>query len=59
MQSEEEKLKFGTEDQVRKIRLKLIQLIFDLVNNDDSIINDGFYVRETMGRDRNLMRRLL
>ena len=43
----------------RKIRLKLLQLLNDFVVNDDSILNDGCYVRETVGQDRNLIRRLL
>ena len=43
----------------RKIRLRLLQLLNDFIVNDDGILNDGCYVREIVGQDRNLIRRLL
>ena len=43
----------------RKIRLRLLQLLNDFTNNDDGILNDGYYVRETVGTNRNLIRQLL
>ena len=46
MKGDEEKKMFGSPAQTRKIRLKLLQLLYDLILNDDSIYNDGFYVRD-------------
>lgn len=57
--SEEEKALFGTGALPRKIRLKLLQLIYDFVNNDDSIINDGYHVRRVYGADKKLIARIL
>ena len=38
----------------RKIKLKLLQLLYDLLVNDDSIINDGFHVRDALGKGKKL-----
>ena len=40
---------------LRKIKLKLLILLKDLVVNDDSILNDGFYVRKTLSKDTQLI----
>ncbi len=47
----EEKEMYGEGEQLWSIRLKLLQLVNDLVRNDDSIIDDGFYVRKSLGND--------
>ena len=39
--------------------MKLIQLLYDLVLNDDSIVNDGFYVRDTIGENKELVEYLI
>ena len=36
-----------------------MQLIYDLVLNDDSIIDDGFYVRDTLGNNMKLIDRFI
>jgi len=36
---------------MRKVRHKLIQLLNDFVINDDSIINDGYHVRDARCED--------
>ena len=41
--------------QRRKIRQKAAQLLEDFVRDDDSIINDGCYVRDTLGADEKLL----
>ena len=43
----------------RKIKLKLIQILYDLLLNDDSIINDGMYVRYTVGENEKLVKYLI
>merc|ERR1712176_1734194 len=59
LDSEEAKLKYGEGPQAHKIRMKLFQLLNDLVLNDDSIINDGLYVRQTIAKDEKLMNHML
>ena len=39
--------------------MKLIQLLYDLVLNDDSIVDDGFYVRDTLGENKELVEYLI
>ena len=43
----------------RKIKLKLLQILYDLLLNDDSIINDGMHVRNTVGENEQLIRYLV
>ena len=54
-----EKELYGDDSQLRKIKIKLLQILNDLTNNDDSIINDGSYVREFIANDHYLQERLL
>ena len=54
-----EKELYGEDSQLRKIKMKLLQILNDLTNNDDSIINDGSYVREFIANDHYLQERLL
>ena len=53
------KAKYGEGAESRKIRLKLLNLLYDLILNDDSIINDGFFVRDTVGNDAALVGHLI
>merc|ERR1711971_503635 len=50
---------FGNDAQLRKIKLKLVQLLYDLLLNDDSILNDGFVVRDAVGKNFPLVESLL
>ena len=50
---------FGVVVQARKIRLKLLSTLHDLVSNDESILNDGFYVRNFIINDGKLLKSLL
>ena len=59
LQGEEKTAKLGDGAYPRKIRLKLLQLLNDLVVNDDGIINDGFHVRDTLIKDLKLVSELL
>ena len=59
LKGEAEKEAFGQAAQLRKIRLKLIQLLYDFVLNDDSIINDGFYVRGFMCNHQEIIPRII
>ena len=45
---EQEKEMFGGGAIRYKIKLKLIQLLNELIVNDDSILNDGFTVRKAV-----------
>ena len=40
------------------MRQKLLQLLYDLLLNDESIIDDGFYCRDTVGDESDLKWRL-
>ena len=52
--------KFGNEPtQVRKIRLKLLQLCYDLCLNDDSIFAGGYVVRNYFGKNKEFIQHLL
>ena len=55
LHDQEEKNKLGEGAQVRKIRIKLIQLLYDFATNDDSIIDDGFHVRDTIANNKVLV----
>ena len=59
LKGEAEKEAFGQAAQLRKIKLKLIQLLFDFILNDDSIINDGFYVRGYMCNHPEIIPRII
>ena len=50
---------YGTGAQVRRIRIKLLQLLYDLVINDETIVNDGYFVRDTLAADARLIPHLL
>ena len=52
VKGKEEKEKYGDANMCGKIRIKLLQLLYDLVLNDDGIINDGCYVRDFVGNDQ-------
>ena len=56
---EDETKKFGNATQLRKIRIRLYQLAYDLALNDDSIFDDGFFVRDNLGTNTKLITRLL
>lgn len=49
-----DKLSIEIKDQA-KIKTKLLVLLADLVLNDDSIVGDGFYVRDTVSRDKSII----
>ena len=59
LKGEAEKEAFGQAAQLRKIKLKLLQLLYDFVLNDDSIINDGFYVRDYMCNHPEIISRII
>ena len=44
---------------MRKIRLKLLQLCYDLILNDDSIFAGGFVVRNYFGKNKEFIKHLL
>jgi len=54
-----EKDLYGDDSQLRKIKILLLQILNDLTTNDDSIINDGFHVRDFLANDHYLQERLL
>ena len=56
---DQEKAMNGQGLDLRKIRFKLLTLLHDFLSNDDSILYDGYYVRDTYGRDTNLLNSLL
>jgi len=58
VKGEEEKLKYGQGATLRKIKLKLKILLNDIILNDDYIMEDPFYVRDTLGKDTNLLNHL-
>ena len=55
----EEEIKFGQGEQLLKIRISLASLLYDLVINDDSIIGQGFFIRDTLAKHQSLVKRLL
>ena len=55
LKGEEEEEMYYKGTQLRKIRHKLIQLLQDFVINDDSIIDDGFHVRDTLCEDEGVL----
>ena len=53
LSADAENKKFGDDPaRVRRFKLKLLQLLYDLVLNDDSILNEGFFVRDTLGANK-------
>merc|ERR1712226_859111 len=58
VKGDEEKEKYGEGAVLRKIKLKLKILLYDLVLNDDNIMQDPFYVRDTLGKDIFLLNHL-
>ena len=55
LQHEEEEQKLGSGNDLRKVRLKLVQLLYDLLLNDDGIVNDGHVVRKKFGEETPLV----
>ena len=55
----EQEKKIGKAAQARKINVKLRQLLFDLLSNDDSILDDGFLVRDKLGANFQLVDALI
>ena len=55
----DEEKKYGKPPMARKIRLKLRQVLYDFLNNDDSIVNEGFHVRDKLGKDEKLVKTLI
>jgi len=50
----------GKDAQLRKIRLKILQAVYDLLLNDDSILQENRnIVRETLGKDAQFIERML
>lgn len=49
---DEQEQKYGKAAQLRKIRLKLLQLTSDLCLNDDSIYGKGTFVRDFFGKQQ-------
>ena len=49
----------GEGAQRRKLKLKLVQLLGDLIQNDDSIDNDGYTVRNFVAGNNTLITALL
>ena len=45
-EGDEEQQLLGEGAQLRKLKLKLIQLLGDLITNDESILHDGLVVRD-------------
>jgi len=41
------------------MKTKMFQFIYDLVLNDDSILNDGFFVRDTLANNKPLIKFML
>ena len=39
--------------------MKLVQLLYDLALNDDSILYDGFFIRDSLALDDTLMKYFL
>jgi len=58
LKGDEEKAKFGEGAILRKIKLKLKILLYDIVLNDDAIMEDPYYVRDTLGKDVFLLNNL-
>jgi len=58
LKGDEEKEKYGQGANLRKIKLKLKILLYDIVLNDDNIMDDPFYVRDTLGKDIFLLNHL-
>ena len=56
---EREDNKYGNKAQMRKIRLKLLQLLYDLCLNDDSIMPGGYHIRDTYCQHESLLTTLL
>jgi len=60
LKGDDEKQKYGEGATLRKIKLKLKILLYDLVLNDDSIMTENpFHVRDTIGNDVPLLNCLL
>ena len=55
----EKEKKIGKAAQARKITIKFRQLLYDLLSNDDSILNDGFLVRDTISENVDLIDALI
>ena len=51
MKGDEDANKYGEGAGRRRIRLKLLQLIYDFALNDDSIVDNGFFIRDTLIKD--------
>jgi len=58
VKGDEEKEKYGQGATLRKLKLKLKILLYDVVLNDDNIMDDPFYVRDTLGKDIFLLNHL-
>lgn len=58
VKGDEEKEKYGEGANLRKIKLKLKILLYDVVLNDDNIMDDPFHVRDTLGKDIFLLNHL-
>jgi len=58
VKGDEEKERYGEGAVLRKIKLKLKILLYDLVLNDDNIMQDPFHVRDTLGKDIFLLNHL-
>ena len=55
----EQEKKIGKAAQARKINVKLRQMLYDLLSNDDSILDDGFVIRDTIGANFKLVAALI
>ena len=55
---DEEKI-YGQAALARKTKLKLLSILYDLAKNDDSLINDGTYVRSFIRNSPDLIDYLL
>jgi len=58
VKGDEEKEKYGEGATLKKIKLKLKILLYDVVLNDDNIMDDPFYVRDALGKDIFLLNHL-
>jgi hypothetical protein len=58
VKGDEEKEKYGEGANLRKMKLKLKILLYDVVLNDDNIMDDPFHVRDTLGKDIFLLNHL-
>lgn len=56
---EDEEIYLGKGSESRKIRIKTMQLVYDMLLNDDGIINNGRSVRTRLGGDLEFISKLL